>query len=427
MRRSILTLAVILALGGLAVLSGAFHSTRVAPEFDLPLTPEEMAALVPKGRELTLAGDCLGCHSTANGPMAAGGVPLATPFGTIYSANITPDRTYGIGNYTRGDFHRALRDGVGHGGRNLYPAMPYVYTQITRPEDIDAIYAYVMSLPPITAAPPSNTGVFVLPLRPFMNFWTLLNVPHRTAPDRADRSEVWNRGAYLVEGLGHCGSCHTPMNIMMGPDFARSLEGAVIEGLEAPSLKADTLAARGFDVPSLTAFLSTGMSPQGTSFGGMYTVTHFSTSAMERADVEAIATYLLTAPDGSVPAPSAPPAPMPAVISSAGLEGGRVQYLNACAGCHGNAGEGIPNVAPAMRGNATLALADPLNLVTVILNGVPVQTFPGRQRMYGMPPFAHDLTDEQIAELASWIRAEWGGISDPVTASVVAAIPRAVD
>lgn len=416
----------VVAMVGLAVLSGAFHRTRVAPGVEQPLTTEQMAALAPKGRELTLAGNCLGCHSTANGPMGAGGVPLATPFGTIYSTNITPDTTYGIGDYTRADFHRALVDGVGHGGRNLYPAMPYVYTQITRPDDVDAIYAYVMSLPPIRSGPPANTGVFRLPVRPFMNVWTLLNVPDRRAPDRTDRSEEWNRGAYLVEGLGHCGSCHTPMNAMMGPDFERSFEGAVIEGLEAPSLRAETLAARGFDIATLTEFLADGMSPQGTSFGGMYAVTHFSTSAMERADVEAMATYLLTAPDGSVPPPSPAPEPLPAAASSR-LAGGQMQYLNACAGCHGTEGEGTPGFAPALRGNATVALDNPLNLATVILNGVPDHSFPGRQRMYAMPPFAHELSDENIAELATWMRAQWGGLSDPVAATTVAAIPRPFD
>lgn len=428
MRKTLLVILAIIVLGGVTVLIGTFRGSHVSVAAFEPLSSEEMAALAPRGRELAFAGDCLGCHSTSQGPIAAGGVPFETPFGTIYSPNISPDPTYGIGNYSRADFHAVLRDGIGRGGHNLYPAMPFVFTQITTDDDIDAIYAYMMSLSPIAQGVPSNTGVFVLPLRPFMNFWTLLNFPRRSAPDDPERSEAWNRGAYLVEGLGHCGACHTPMNFMMGTDFARSLEGAVIEGLEAPSLRAADLAGRGYDVAGLTEFLATGIGPQGTAFGGMYTVTHFSTSAMERDDVAAIATYLLTLPDGTVPAASAPPEPLPeAADPEAGLAAGHALYLSACAGCHGNTGAGIENVAPAMRGNSTLALENPLNLLSVVLNGIPTQAFPSGQRMYAMPPFAHVLSDADIARLASWVRAEWGGIAEPVPAEVVTAIHRTRD
>ncbi len=429
MRRILLVVLAVVVIGGVAVLLGAFRDSRVAADVDRPLTAEQMKDLAPRGRELALAGDCFGCHSTAEGPMAAGGVPIATPFGTIYSSNITPDPTFGIGFYTRAEFHRVIRDGVGRGGRNLYPAMPFVFTQVTTPEDVDALYAYIMSLPPIAREVPANTGVFALPVRPVMNFWTLLNFPRREAPADLARSAAWARGGYLVEGLGHCGACHTPMNVMMGPDFAKSLQGAVIEGLEAPSLTAAALAGRGYDLATLTDFLATGIGPGGTAFAGMHTVTHFSTSAMERADVEAIATYLLTAPDGTMPPAKAPPAPLPEAVDPAPSTPapGRIVYVEACAGCHGMAGEGIPNVAPAMKGNTTLALDDPRNLLSAILNGVPTETFTGSQRMYAMPPFAHALSDEQIAGLATWVRAEWGGQAAPVTVDQVAAIARAVD
>lgn len=420
-RKILLGVAGVVVVAGLAVLLGAFRSIDVAPGVDQPLSAEQMKALVPRGRELTLAGDCLGCHSTADGPLAAGGVPLDTPFGKVFSANITPDPDYGIGKFTRADFHRTMKHGIGKGGRNLYPAMPFVYTQVTTPEDIDAIYAYIMSLPPIAKKPPQNTGVFLLPVRPFLNFWTPLNVPQRSVPKDPTRSAAWNRGAYLVEGLGHCGSCHTPMNIMMGPQFSKSLQGAVIEGYEAPPLLAHSLAARGYDTESLTEFLATGMSAQGTSFGPMHTVTRFSTSAMKRSDVEAIATYLLTAEDGKIPPPSPPPTRLEPGKND---DPGRLLYVNACAGCHGVGGEGIPNVAPALRGNSTVALANPLNLVTVIVNGVPTQRFTGNQRMYAMPGFANELSDEEIAQLATWVRAEHGGLPQPVTARDVSKIER---
>lgn len=426
MRRNLFALVVLVVVTGcLAVALGAFRRSTVAPGLETQLTPAQMSELAPRGRELALAGDCFGCHSKPEGPIGAGGLPIATPFGTIFSANITPDMAYGIGGMSRLEFHRAIRDGIGRGGRNLYPAMPYVFTQVTTPEDIDALYAYIMSLPPVGYETPANTGVFMFPVRAGVNFWALLNFPRREAPSDPARSEAWTRGAYLVDGLGHCGGCHTPMNLMMGYEFDKSLQGAVIEGMEAPPLTAASLAARGFDLATLTDFLATGIAPQGTAFGGMHTVTHFSTSAMERADVEAMATYLLTGPDGTVPAPAPPPAPLPEAAGA--LAAGRISYVGACAGCHGIDGEGIPNVAPAMRGNSTLALADPRNLLAAIVNGVPTQAFTGNQRMYAMPPFGHRLEDAEIAELAAWLRAEWGGQAGPVTEAQVAALPRAVD
>jgi mono/diheme cytochrome c family protein len=353
--------------------------------------------------------------------MAAGGVPIPTPFGTIFSANITPDPEHGIGGYTRAEFHDALRNGRGRGGRNLYPAMPYIYTQITTPEDIDALYAYFMSIPPIASDPPANTGAFMLPVRPFMDFWNLLNFPRHAAPDDPARSAAWNRGAYLVEGLGHCGGCHTPPNFMMGARFDKPLEGGAIEGYDVPAITPAALTARGYDLATLSQYLGTGIAPQGTSYAGMYTVTHFSTSAMDEDDVAAVATYLLTGPEGEIAPPAPPPEPLPQAAAPAGavIAPGHLVYMEACAGCHGGAGEGIPNVAPAMKGNSTVALESPRNLVKVVIEGIPTQAFPGGQRMYAMPPFTPRLSDAEIADLASWMRAEWGGQGAAVTAAQV--------
>jgi len=424
LRTTLWIIVAALALLVIAVLLGAFRTSSVDPSAAQPLSDEQKRELLPRGRELTLAGDCFGCHSMTQGPMAAGGVPIETPFGTLHSTNITPDKTYGIGNYTREDFHRVLRDGIAPGNRNLYPGMPFVFTHMTRADDIDAIYAYIMSLPPIAKPNVPNTGAFALPVRPFMNFWTLLNFPDRTPPVREGASEQWLRGAYLVEGLGHCASCHTPRNITMGVSFSESLQGGdIIDGLVAPNITAETLAQRGFDTKSLTQYLSTGISNQGTAFGGMYTVVHFSTSAMQPSDVEAIATYLMTDKNGTLLKNQAPPAPLP-IASEARLEPGRFSYLSACAGCHGAQGEGIPNVAPAMNGNTAVFMENPTNLLTAILHGIPTQTFAGNQRMYAMPGFADRMSADEVATLASWMRAQWGGQGQAVTAEQVKAIAK---
>lgn len=430
LRNSILAIIVLGALVALPILFGLFRQSSVAPQAQQPLSAEQMQSLIPRGRELALAGDCFGCHSLPEGPMAAGGVPIPTPFGTVYSTNITPDKEFGIGNYTRADFHRALRDGIAAGKGNLYPAMPYVYTHITTPDDLDALYAYMMSIPALPVANKDNTGVFMLPVRPFLNFWTLLNFPNREVPNNPLRSAEWNRGAYLVEGLAHCGACHSPRNIMMGVDFFRSLQGGEVDGLAVPNITAAALTKHGFDVETLSQYLSTGIAPQGTSFAGMNTVTHFSTSVMEPDDVKAVATYLLTDDEGNIAQASPAPEPLPQAENAqpgSVMDQGRLAYISSCSGCHGMNGEGIPNVAPAMRGNATLAMDNPQTLIKVVLNGIPTQTFTNGQRMYAMPPFAHVLEDSEIAALISWMRAEWGGQATPVTPEQVSAQETAVD
>ncbi|KAA0969066.1 c-type cytochrome [Aureimonas fodinaquatilis] len=428
-RNSIFVLVVLGCSAGLAILAGAFRQSAVAPAAEQPLTAQQMADLAPRGRELALAGDCFGCHSLPEGPMAAGGVAIPTPFGTVYSTNITPDTVHGIGSYSRADFHRALRDGVAKGRGNLYPAMPFVFTHITRPDDLDALYAYMMSIPALPVANLENTGAFALPVRPFMNFWTLLNFPDRSAPDNPERSEAWNRGAYLVEGLAHCGACHSPRNFMMGVEFDRALQGGDVDGLDIPDITAQALARRGFDVATLASYLADGVAPQGTSFAGMQTVTHFSTGAMEAADVHAVATYLLTDASGQIAEPAAPPQPLPEAaqpVAGSAMDRGRLAYISACAGCHGVSGQGIPNVAPAMHGNGIVAMTEPKDVINVVLNGIPTQAMGNGQRMYAMPPFAHVIEDSEIADLVTWMRAEWGGQAVPVTEAEVAAQETAV-
>lgn len=436
----------------LAVFLGLFRGSSVGADIERPLSADELQQLLPRGREMASAADCLGCHSTAQGPLATGGVAIATPFGTLYSTNITPDPVHGIGRYTRADFHRALRDGIAPGGRNLYPAMPYVFLHRITPQDADALYAYLQSIPPLAVPNPANTGVYVLPVRGAMNFWNLLNFPKHTGteglsptargPHAADteQSALWARGAYLVEGAGHCAACHTPMNFMMGTNFSRHFEGAVIEDLLAPDIRAATLGQQGYTVDTLTRFLRTGISPQGTSFGGMFTVTHASTNTMAVEDIRAMATYLLTGLNGQIVSPASTPSQSKVTTPSADTDDtrtvahrlgtiappdnpdlaiGRLQYISACAGCHGINGEGIPHVAPAMQGNATLNSDDARNFIKVVLNGIPTQAFAGNERMYAMPNFAGELDDEDIARLTNWARTQWGAQPADVSAKQV--------
>lgn len=430
MRKSILVFLALVIVGGLSVLFGLFRTSSVTADVEQPLSSEQMKALIPKGRELALAGDCFGCHSLPQGPMAAGGVPISTPFGTLHSTNITPDPDYGIGKYSRADFHRALKDGITPGNRNLYPAMPYIFTHLTKSDDIDALYAYMMSIPPLAVANNGNSGVFQFPLRPFVNFWTLLNFPDRHAPQSEQRSAEWNRGAYLVEGLAHCAACHTPLNMMMAPDYSRQFEGGELAGMTVPDIRQSTLNRQGFDVAALSLYLKTGIAPQGTSFADMNTVTHFSTNVMADDDIKAVATYLLTDQNGNIPAPKPAPQPLPQAIDpqlKSQMDKGRMAYISGCAGCHGLKGEGIPNVAPAMHGNAAVALDSPHTLISAILNGIETQSFTSNQRMYAMPGFKGQMDDADLAALVNWMRAQWGGQDKPVTAQQIKALERGVN
>ena len=403
------------------ILLGVFRQSSVALEIEAPLTEAQMEALIPKGKELALAGDCFGCHSLPNGAMGAGGVPISIPFGTIYSTNITPDKTYGIGNYTRADFHRALKDGIGKQG-NLYPAMPFIFTHITTPDDLDALYAYMMSIPAIAEPSPENTGVFALPVRPFLNFWTLLNFPDRKAPNDPNRTDAWNRGAYLVEGLAHCAACHGPTNFMMGTEFDKGLAGGFINGLTIPDIRPEILAKNGYTVDSLTQFLQTGVSKQGVSFGSMHTVTNFSTSQMQPSDVAAMANYLLTDASGNLLGAKPLPEPEPEVVDlpvEQRMVNGRLSYISACSSCHGIDGMGIPNVVPPLKGDAIIAMENPQTLISLVLNGLSTTTYTNGQRMYAMPAFKDRMSNQDIADLLMWARAEWGGQSAPISAKEV--------
>jgi mono/diheme cytochrome c family protein len=420
----------IVGAGGFSVFLGVFRASSLTPDVKTPLSAEQLHALVPRGQELARAADCFGCHSLPEGPMAAGGVAISTPFGTLHSTNITPDPTYGIGKYSRADFHRVMKYGIAPGHRNLYPAMPFLFTQVTTPDDIDALYAYLMTIPPIAVANKRNSAIFRLPVRPFVNFWALFNFPKREALYNDQRSADWNRGAYLVEGLAHCGGCHTPLNLMMAPDFARNLQGGILEGMVAPDITQPMLTRQGFDIRALSQYLKTGIAPQGTSFADMNTVTHFSTNVMADDDIRAIATYLLTDKDGNIPAAKSAPEALPQALQAAPgseMDKGRMSYISACAGCHGLKGEGIPNVAPAMKGNGIVALDRPNALINTILNGIATQTFTDRQRMYAMPSFADTMDESEIAALVSWMRAQWGGQGGhPVTGGEVKAFRRSV-
>ena len=367
-------------------------------------------ALIERGKYLARAADCVACHSIEGGAEYAGGLPLVSPFGTIYGTNITPDKEHGIGDYTADEFFKAVTQGERKDGGKLYPAMPYTSYHLLKREDSDAIYAYLMSLEPIAKPSPKTDLAFPFNVRFGMTFWNMLYKNRVQLQPGDGKGEEWQRGQYLVEVLGHCGECHTPRNAVGALQQDQRLTGGVILGYEAPSLLAKDLAERGWTTGDLTTFLKHGISDQGSVFNEMYPVLHHSTKFLPVDDHRAMAVYLL---GEEAPAPRKIAALTEDKLGES-AQRGRQNYLNVCAGCHGASGEGVPHVAVAMNGNTTLRLADSRNLLRVIDDGIREQQFGGFERMQPMPGFRDKLDDGQMRDLLNYLRQTWGGLDGEV-------------
>ncbi len=403
--------AVLIALAWLLVdwLIGRWHHR--GPAVQVRADP----AQIERGRYLATAGDCAACHTAAGGAPFAGGVPLASPFGTIHGTNITPDAETGIGRYTAEQFHHAIARGEARDGHQLYPAMPYVSYQGLSREDSDALYAYLMTRPAVKQANRDNGVGFPFNIRTGIHAWNLLFAGAQARPASQGQSPAWQRGRYLVETLGHCGECHSPRGWLGQVDRDRPLTGnASLGRFAAPALTPAGLAARGWDGPSLQAYLRRGVAPQAVASDEMLKVVDLSTRHLREDDIAAIAAYLL----GDAPPAPAALAPPPAE-AAADSSPARQHYLALCAGCHGRDGAGVPHVAPALAGNSSLRDADAHNLIVAILDGLPEHDLPGLERMQDMPGFAGQLDDAQVAALAQWLRARHGGQSAPVDAAQV--------
>ncbi|ARQ02518.1 cytochrome c [Pseudorhodoplanes sinuspersici] len=422
-KRTILLGIAAVAIAGFAVAAGVFfglfQSSVVAKDVATPLTADEMKRLAPRGAYIATVADCYACHTAKGGAPWAGGMPFQTPFGTLYATNISPDKEFGIGNWTRADFHRAMQDGIGKTGANLYPAMPYTSYRQMSSEDVDAIFAYLMTREPMRVENRKNELAFPFSIRRSLAFWNLINLHGGGFVPDDKRSAVWNRGRYIVDALAHCGECHTPRNLMQGMKAADYLKGAVIEGVEAPDITKEGLTRMGFQPLTLAQFMKSGVSALGSMTNQMFEVVHFSTQYMRDEDLTAMSAYLFDL--DSMPATSpAPPAPAPVDVPAQVATAARATYDNLCAGCHGANGQGIPHVAVPLLTNVSLRIASARNLVHAVLHGIPAQRFPGLERMEPMPGFADLLDDHAIADLANWMRARWGGQQPNLTAQDIA-------
>lgn len=373
------------------------------------LDPVATADPIARGRYLAQAGDCIGCHQTRGGAPFAGGVPIPTVFGTIYSSNITPDRETGIGQWSADDFWHALHDGKGKGGEYLYPAFPYPnYTRITRP-DADAIYAYLMSLSPVRQPNRTNTLRFPYNVRPLVAFWRMLYFTEGVYAADPARDATWNRGAYLASGLGHCVACHSPRNGLGGIARADELSGGVIavQDWYAPSLTSDRTAGLGdWQVEEVAQLLKHGVSDRYAVFGPMAEVVHDSTQHLDENDLRAMAIYLKSLP--AKDSDDAPPERTTESMRADLLKRGEQVYADACVACHRPDGQGVPRAYPALARNPGVIMGSTINAIRVVLNGGLPPGTAGNPRPFGMPPFAQKLSDDDVASVLTYVRNSWG-------------------
>jgi mono/diheme cytochrome c family protein len=367
------------------------------------------ASLVARGEYLTRAADCASCHTAPGGEPFAGGLAFKLPFGTIYSPNITADKAHGIGTWTDDEFVRALHEGIGKGGRHLYPAMPYPsYTLMSR-EDALAIKAYLFSLPPVQQANHRSELVFPFNQRYLMAFWNLLFSPNHRFEQNTQQSAAWNRGAYLVEALGHCGECHTPRSFTQALDNSQKFAGAVAQGWTAYNITQDKESGiGGWSDEALAAFLTSGHAEgHSAAAGPMGEVVANSLRYLTKADISAIVTYLKTIkPIHTVAAVTANPPAKQSPTAPVKLDDlGARTFAGVCANCHLWDGTGAQTPNATLIGNRTVNDPKATNLVQVMIEGVNHLDM-GQGPVF-MPPFASH-SDEQLAALANFVNHRFG-------------------
>jgi mono/diheme cytochrome c family protein len=395
--------------GAVVLIAVGFVFLAWRPAVD-PVAPPGKAsfepALVRKGAELAAMGYCSSCHTPANGRSFAGGRPMATPFGTIYGTNITPDPETGIGRWSQAAFNRAMRDGLDREGRHLYPAFPYDhFTQLTD-DDLRALYAYLMTRDPVRATTPANDLAFPYNLRPLLAGWKLLFLSKGPLPPDASKGEPWNRGRYLAEALSHCSACHSPRNRLGAEDTGKRYDGGEAEGWWAPPLNQTSPAPVPWTEASLFDYLRSWDAQHGGAVGPMDPVSGNLGQAPEQ-DVRAMATYIASVfgppsaerqkrTEAIIARKDVRPGD-PAVAQGAAI------YAGACAGCHESGGQ-VPFTVRSLAQHTVLVAPDPRNVLHVILKGIQ----PPERKVGGiMPAFGDTLTEPQLVALLTYLRARF--------------------
>jgi mono/diheme cytochrome c family protein len=415
--------------GGLLISSpnlfAADQNTVVSPTTAAPLqnavttaSVSEPTSAAERGKYLADAGNCVSCHTQTGAMLFSGGVPFETPFGTIFSSNITPDPVTGIGKWTANDFRRAMHEGIAAGGNRLFPAFPYTsFTKVTD-SDVEAIYQYLRTVKAARYTPPANNFAFTQ--RWGMMFWnSMFFTEGRFSPD-ATRPAEWNRGAYLVEGLGHCGACHTPRNLFMAETAKKAYAGGAfrdkvtqskIRRWSAVNLTSAKNGLAAWSINDLVKYLQTGFSARGGTFGPMNEVIVNSVMKLTSEDVRAMAVYLKSQPieeyrgDGVLPEQ---------------IGAGAAIYKDRCEKCHSASGRGGIFSGPPLAGSAVTQAEDPASLINIILYGPETPKAVSFGSWETMPSYNDVLSDSEVAAVSNYIRGSWGNRAPAVKAANVA-------
>jgi mono/diheme cytochrome c family protein len=423
---------------GLLLAVGVAHVSDSSTGEKNLVAPAPTPAIIARGAYLARLGDCAACHSVSGRPAYSGGLRMGIPIGAIYTTNITPDSNNGIGRMSLDDFDRALRFGVAD-GHSLYPAMPFTSYYNTRADDVAALYTYFKySVPPAAVPNRPNGLVFPLSMRWPLTFWRWFFAPSpKPFAAAPGMDSQLSQGAYFVEGLGHCGECHTPRAITMQvkattpADGTAYLSGAVIENYFAPSLRNGGPGTLGvWSEEELAQFLETGANAQGIAFGSMSDVIIHSTQYMTPADALATAKYLK-----SLRSPDEEPAArfIYDVIEHLALKNGdagkpgAMIYLNNCAACHRPDGVGYERVFPSLAGNPVVQAGNPKSLISIVLEGSQTPRTGRTPAQFTMPRFAWRLSDKDVADVVNFIRTSWGNRASPASSADVAQIRKSLN
>jgi mono/diheme cytochrome c family protein len=415
MKRLVAILAVIVVIAG----GGYYLYTHRTAGGPAEGVSAEQSQIV-RGEYLARLGDCYACHTVRGGQPYAGGLEMATPFGPLYTTNITPDPDTGIGKWTSEDFWNAIHHGKSKDGSFLYPAMPYTnYTKVTR-EDVDAMFAYFKSIRPVRQQNTPHGLGFPYSQRELLLGWRTLYFKEGVWKDDSNQSKEWNRGGYLVEGLGHCNACHASRNIL-GAVSTDEMSGGLIpvQNWYAPSLTSNKETSIGqWDVKDIVDLLRTGVSARGAVYGPMSQVVQHSLQETSLTDLHAMATYLKSrAQTAASPEPTQ--VEPTTTQTTALMETGGKLYEKHCKDCHQPDGKGVPRVYPPLANNASILMKYPINAIRITLNGGYPPSTEGNPRPYGMPPFYQELNDDEVAAVVTYIRRSWGNVAQPVSPAEV--------
>ena len=407
-----------LLLVGLALLAAAvvwdnWGDLLTAPAASTRASVPATAATLQRGQYLVQAGNCIACHTDRGQPALSGGRAIETPFGAVYSSNLTPDPATGLGLWRSQDFWQALHHGRSRGGRLLTPAFPYEHTSVITREDSDAMFAWLHSQPAVKQAQAAHGLTWPLGTQPALAVWrSLFFSPTPFVPD-AQQSAEWNRGAYLVQGLGHCAACHSPRNALGATAGVSDLSGGLMPVVNwyAPNLTSDReTGLASTPLPEVVRLLRTGTNGQAHTSGPMSEVVQHSLQHLSDADVQAMAVYLKSRARAAA-ASQAQNQRIPATVAERGLK----VYDRHCATCHGEQGQGAPGIYPALAGNRAVLLGEPTNLVQALLYGGYGPATTGHPRPFGMPPFVLELDDRDIAAVLTHTLNQWGNQAGEVT------------